>query len=97
MISDIQREKLDEWIRSLLWEGNLLGNNNSSSQPISVHRMKGRIVLQNNEEWILQGVREVYEFRYMGKSHGENSKIVLIGEGLRKEDIEESLHLYLGV
>jgi hypothetical protein len=53
--------------------------------------------MTNNEEWILQGVREIYEFRYNGKSHGENSKIVLIGEGLHKADIEKSLHLYLGV
>ena len=51
----------------------------------------------NNEEWILQGVREVYEFKFNGKSHGENSKIVLIGEGLQIADIEKSLHLYLGV
>ena len=53
--------------------------------------------MTNNEEWILQGVREVYEFKYNDKSHEENSKIVLIGEGLQKVDIEKSLHLYLGV
>ena len=95
VLSDRQREKLDQWIRSLLWEGSLLEIN--SSQPISVHRTKGRILLQNNEEWILQGVREVYEFKPTGKSHGQNSKIVLIGEGLQKGIVEKSLSSYLGV
>ena len=53
--------------------------------------------MKNNEKWMLQGVREVYEFKYNGRSQGENSKIVMIGEGLQKVDIEKSLHLYLGI
>lgn len=53
--------------------------------------------MENNGEWMLQGVREVYEFKYNSRSQGENSKIVMIGEGLQKMDIEKSLHLYLGV
>jgi len=95
VLSDGQREKVDQWIRCLLWEGSLPGID--PPQRISVHRTKGKIALQNGEEWILQGVREVYEFKLMGKSNGQRSKIVLIGEGLQKGDIEKSLHLYLGV
>jgi len=56
--------------------------------------------LKTGQEWILQGVRELYEFKEIGISHsgdGESSKIVLIGEGLEKGDIEKSLELYLGV
>jgi G3E family GTPase len=93
MLSETQREKLDQWIRTLLWEGVLFdfpGN-------VSVHRTKGRIVMQNGQEWMLQGVREVYEFREMGKSHEDKSKIVLIGEGLEKENIANSLYRYLGI
>jgi hypothetical protein len=51
--------------------------------------------MQNGDEWILQGVREVYEFKKIGISHEESSKIVLIGEALRKEDIDRSLETYL--
>ena len=68
-----------------------------TSQRVSIHRAKGRVVLSNGEEWILQGVREIYEFKFMNKSHGTSSKIVLIGEGLQNGDIEKSLYLFLGV
>jgi hypothetical protein len=51
--------------------------------------------MRNGEEWILQGVREVYEFKKMGISHGQTSKIVLIGEALERDDIEKSLQTYL--
>ena len=96
MLSQLQYEKLDQWIRSLLWEGSLLGIN--SSKPISIHRTKGRIILKTGQEWILQGVRELYEFKEIGNSPQEQeSKIVLIGEGLKKLDIEKSLKIYLGV
>ena len=92
-LSDVQLEKLDKWIRNLLWEGTLIGER--LSQKISVHRTKGRIVSRNGEEWIVQGVREVYEFKRTEISHGERSKIVLIGEGLQKDSIEKSLQTYL--
>jgi len=51
--------------------------------------------MRNGEEWILQGVREVYEFKRMGISYGQTSKIVLIGEALERDDIEKSLQTYL--
>jgi len=89
----MQREKLDKWIQTLLWEGTLIGVH--SSEKMIVHRTKGRIVMRNGEEWILQGVREVYEFKRMGISHGQTSKIVLIGEALERDDIEKGLQTYL--
>lgn len=95
MLSRVQCEKIDRWIRSLLWEGTLLDVR--ASGRISVHRTKGRIVMQSGEERILQGVRETYEFRSIGKSHHTTSKIVLIGEGLDKACIETSLQIYLGI
>jgi len=84
---------LDKWIRTLLWEGALIGE--ISQQKLSVHRTKGRIVMQNDEEWMLQGVREVYEFKRTGISHEQSSKIVFIGEALERDAIEKSLHSYL--
>jgi len=94
-LSDIQREKFDRWIQVLLWEATLL--NMDAPQKISIHRTKGRIITQRGEEWILQGVREIYEMRANGKAHGHDSKMVLIGEGLRQNDIKASLQRYLGV
>jgi len=94
-LSDEQREKLDQWIRNLLWEGTLIGI--TSSHHISVHRTKGRIVTTTGEEWILQGVREVYEFKHVAQRSSGDSKLVLIGERLNKHNIQQSLHRYLGV
>jgi Cobalamin synthesis protein cobW C-terminal domain len=95
MLSEEQREKLDHWLQSLLWEGSLIGIN--TSQQISIHRTKGRIVMQNYQEWILQGVRELYEFKYTGQSQGQTSKVVFIGEGLEKSSIGKSLQMYVGI
>jgi G3E family GTPase len=95
VLSDEQRAKLDLWVRSLLWEGVLLGV--PHTHPISVHRTKGRVTSRSGEEWILQGVREIYEFKVLGKAHSESSKMVFIGEGLKQDEIEKSLYGYLGV
>jgi len=94
-LSDDQRAKLDQWVRSLLWEGVLVGV--PHTRPISIHRTKGRVTSRSGEEWILQGVREIYEFKVIGKAHSESSKIVLIGEGLKEDEIKKSLHGYLGI
>ena len=53
--------------------------------------------MQNREEWMLQGVREIYEFKKVGISDEPTSKIVLIGEGLDKTIVERSLRGYLRV
>jgi G3E family GTPase len=78
-----------------LWEGTLLDID--TPQNISIHRTKGRIITQEGDEWILQGVREIYEIKSTGKTQEQDSKIVLIGEGLQKNDIKSSLQRYLGV
>jgi len=64
----------------------------SSHERISVHRTKGRIIDKNRDEWILQGVGEVYEMKkFAGMATEQQSKIVLIGEGLQRKFIEKSL------
>ena len=97
----MQRTRIDQWIRTLLWEGILLGI--TSPHHLSIHRTKGRIATSNKEQWIVQGVREVYEFKSLGLIQSSDpadpadSKLVLIGEGLHRHTIEHSLHTYLGV
>ena len=51
--------------------------------------------MRNGEEWVLQGVREVYELKRTGISKEQTSKLVLIGEALQKNDIEQSLLAYI--
>lgn len=72
--------------------------------------MKGRIVLDNGREKILQGVREVFELidgKKTGRA-GDNAsisgvggigKIVLIGRGLRglEKEFEGNLRAWLDV
>jgi G3E family GTPase len=79
----------------LLWEGILPGI--TPSPKVSIHRIKGRILVEGGQEFILQGVRELYQYNPIEKSDAQESKIVLIGEGLREDEIKKSLQIYLGV
>ncbi|CAK7268822.1 hypothetical protein SEPCBS57363_003288 [Sporothrix epigloea] len=63
-----QLTKLDEWLRSVLWENQLpdpAGGTSSSrrieTDDFQIHRTKGRIVLRDGSIKILQGVRELFE------------------------------------
>lgn len=86
------QDRLDEWIRTVLWESRLPG-----AQPDSgphVLRCKGLWTLESGEQFILQGVRSMYE---ISKVEGEEvmgvptmGKIVLIGKGLN-DDVRRSL------
>lgn len=67
------------------------------SPELSIHRIKGRIVCEGGEEFILQGVRELYQYKPIEKSNTTECKLVLIGEGLKQEEIEKSLQIYLSV
>ncbi|KAJ8080785.1 hypothetical protein PM082_017620 [Marasmius tenuissimus] len=89
-------EHLDEWIRSVLWERRLPGS--SSSQDIQVLRCKGLFTVETGEQYVLQGVRSIYELSKV--SSGEDAdlgvpdigKMVLIGKGLNDE-VRKSLEV----
>lgn len=60
-------EKLDAWLRSVLWESELpllssTGVPTAASHVIEIHRTKGRVILTDGSVKILQGVREIFEF-----------------------------------
>jgi G3E family GTPase len=73
--------RLDEWIRTILWEGRLPYD--VGDKPLQVLRCKGYFQMESGEEYILQGVRNMYELCKMDPQNLPNSgKLVLIGKGL---------------
>lgn len=91
-------QHVDSWLRSVLWEGQIPNQDPNPEVPIEIHRLKARLVLQNGDVKLVQGVREVFEiFDGEKLAPGEKAttgsqtgKIVLIGRGLREVDFERS-------
>ncbi|KAJ7071860.1 CobW/HypB/UreG, nucleotide-binding domain-containing protein [Mycena belliarum] len=84
-LSRAQLDVLDEWIRTVLWEQRLPGDTEDPhTQPLTVLRCKGLFVLDNGVQYVLQGVRNMYEIAEAGDALGvpDAGKVVLIGTGL---------------
>ncbi|KIH90087.1 hypothetical protein SPBR_00527 [Sporothrix brasiliensis 5110] len=105
-----QVAKVDEWLRSVLWESQLPDPAGGPKQggrndPISfeIHRTKGRLVLNNGSDKVVQGVRELFEIfdapapslaeEAAGQSTAapESSKLIFIGRRLDRFDFEKSI------
>ncbi|KAK7956196.1 cobW-domain-containing protein [Apiospora aurea] len=56
-----QLAKIDGWLRSVLWEGDVPGIDGKQSEGLEVHRLKARLVFQDGQVKMVQGVREVFE------------------------------------
>lgn len=86
-------EKLDEWIRTVLWE-NHLPKSPKQDPDLQVLRCKGLFTAASGEQYVLQGVQNLYEIsRIDGKDATgvpESGKLVLIGKGL-DESVRQSL------
>jgi len=85
-------QKLDEWIRTVLWEGRLPGDANNDAKNLEVLRCKGVYCLDNGEVYVLQGVRSMYEITAIQSGTEEDvtgvtevGKLVFIGKGLGEE------------
>ncbi|KAL7627561.1 hypothetical protein AAE478_001754 [Parahypoxylon ruwenzoriense] len=92
-----QLKCIDAWLRSVLWESQVPGETIGSANTIEIHRLKARLVFENGDVKMVQGVREVFEIfdsdRSSNQSGGsiQSGKIVLIGRGLQEVDFERSL------
>ena len=73
---------------------------NGTGTLFSIHRTKGLIRLQDGTTKMLQGVREVFEITDLDDGQGDGSgdvdegkkgKLVFIGRGLKREEMEGSL------
>ncbi|KAL1879363.1 hypothetical protein VTK73DRAFT_7094 [Phialemonium thermophilum] len=90
-----QVELVDKWLRSLLWENELLHDKGEHSSQFDIHRLKGRLVLKDGGEKMIQGVREIFEIMDNPESQSDGrhvtGKVVLIGRHLADFDFQGSL------
>ena len=86
-------DKLDEWIRSILWENRIPGSVTTDSE-VRVLRCKGVFTSTTGIHYVLQGVQSMYEISEMELADSlgvpEVGKIVLIGKGL-DDNVRRSL------
>ncbi|KAI4138977.1 MAG: hypothetical protein LQ341_004420 [Variospora aurantia] len=64
LLSAQQLNKLEGWLRSVLWESVLPSAGASSpkaQQAFTIHRTKGRILVSDGRSLMIQGVREIFE------------------------------------
>ncbi|KAL1898730.1 hypothetical protein Cpir12675_001733 [Ceratocystis pirilliformis] len=84
---------VDTWLRSVLWEQKIPGGHADPS--FEVHRLKGRLVLENREVKLIQGVRETFEIidteEVVDNVSTAVGKLVIIGRSLSREVLESSL------
>ncbi|KAL9612500.1 MAG: hypothetical protein Q9204_008955 [Flavoplaca sp. TL-2023a] len=103
-----EREKLEFWLRSLLWESILPSPSTSTTkqaqpndQAFEIHRVKGQIPMSDGSSIMIQGVRDIFEMIEQGgdgemEKGDRKGKIVLIGKGLVGLPFQESLMGALG-
>lgn len=88
---------VDAWLRSVLWDNVLPGHDAGAKEtalPFEMHRLKGRLVLEDGSEKMVQGVRELFEIfdnEASSSSSLAKGKMVLIGRHLTEFDFQASL------
>ncbi|KTW28081.1 hypothetical protein T552_01942 [Pneumocystis carinii B80] len=89
-----QKSQLESWIQSMLWEGEILSTG-SDKYPVEIYRLKGRIILKNTS-WLVQGVRELYEFIPEPTSNTFlSTKLIFIGKGLFQIPLQNILDTFM--
>ncbi|KAK4176699.1 CobW/HypB/UreG, nucleotide-binding domain-containing protein [Triangularia setosa] len=90
-----QLTAVDAWLRSVLWENELPGNEATDGPAFEIHRVKGRLFIEDGPEKMVQGVREIFDiFDSPAPSSADvprEGKLVLIGRHLTDLDFEKSL------
>lgn len=88
---------MDKWLRSVLWENELPNDSDEHKAHFEIHRLKGRLAVENGDVKIIQGVRELFEIFNAPASGDQESasqktgKVVLIGRHVTEFDFERSL------
>ncbi|KAJ7857658.1 CobW/HypB/UreG, nucleotide-binding domain-containing protein [Mycena olivaceomarginata] len=92
VLSRAKLDALDEWVRTVLWEQRLPGDVDAPASPLTVLRCKGLFVLDSGAQYVLQGVRNMYDIAEAEDALGvpDAGKLVLIGTGLDAR-VRESL------
>lgn len=98
-LSETQASKLDEWIRLLLWERQLLGSD-TNGHLVEVLRCKGIYHIAGGKSFILQGVQTLYDITELLEKDLDRGidegKLVLIGRGITS-NVPQSLKKHLGL
>ncbi|KAK2032445.1 CobW/HypB/UreG [Colletotrichum zoysiae] len=92
-LSPSQLENVDKWLRKILWDRRLPGD---EATVLEVHRSKGRLIFDNGDVKLIQGVREIFEIldspdQSREATQAREGKIILIGRHLKGVDFEKSL------
>ena len=91
---------LEHWIQELLWrhDGHMEGDCKRHNSDLRVLRCKGLFILQSGKEFMLQGVRSMYEIMPVEGQDivgvPTSGKLVLIGKGL-DNGLRKSLEVVL--
>lgn len=111
VVTPIIASKLDEWLRTLLWEGRLLMSDSFASDgvnavsthtaapEIEVLRCKGVYATSEGRIFVIQGVRTLYETKEdaaVDPNSFEGGKLVLIGKLGEASKLISSCALYTG-
>ncbi|KAG6879227.1 hypothetical protein C0992_004288 [Termitomyces sp. T32_za158] len=96
-LSPMRFEALDAWIRAVLWDNAIPESSaGGGASELLVLRCKGLITVEGGTQYVLQGVRSMYEMaEIQQEAEGDigvpqMGKIVLIGKGL-DETVRSSL------
>jgi len=95
-----QLTKLEHWIQGLLWRHDdpTKGDHKDHNDNLRVLRCKGLFISQTGEEYMLQGVQNMYEITPVEARDvvgiPDSGKLVLIGKGL-DDTLRESLEAML--
>lgn len=89
VLESAQLAHLDEWLRGVLWESRIPHAGSEPQDDWEIHRIKGRIPLQDGGLKMLQGVREIFELVdgvLETDYRNDEGKIVLIGRNIGGRD-----------
>jgi hypothetical protein len=92
-LTSSQVDAVDAWLRSVLWENELPGQSKKSPQ-FEIHRLKGRLVMNDGSQKMIQGVRELFDIMDNPSAdsfEGVIGKVILIGRHLGDFDFQKSL------
>lgn len=92
-----QLDRVDKWLRALLWDNELPGGN--LPENFEIHRSKGRLIFEDGQIKMLQGVREIFELIDAPQNDGElpaEGKIIFIGRKLGDVDFVGSFKQAIG-
>jgi len=87
-------DKFDRWLRSVLWHNEVppVDPEGEASQ-VEIHRTKGRLVFDDGDVMMVQGVREIFEIMDSTENgEGLVGKLVLIGRHIGGGTLEKSLY-----